>query len=115
MDFAKPSVKARMSALNLPRVSHRPCSAIRWRRARPPVQAMIAFIQHQRRIHGAEPFRKVLPIAPSTCFDHQAKRADPDLLSARTKRDAVLLPDIERNQKAYFKVYAVHKRPCGLA
>jgi putative transposase len=35
-----------------------------------------------------------LPIAPSTYFDHQAKRADPDLLADRPLRDALLLPEI---------------------
>jgi putative transposase len=34
---------------------------------------------HRRRIdaHGVEPICKVLPIAPSTYYDHLAKRADP--------------------------------------
>jgi hypothetical protein len=36
---------------------------------------MIAFIDDQRTVHGVEPICKVLPIAPSTYFDHQAKRA----------------------------------------
>jgi len=44
---------------------------------------MIAFIDDQRTVHGVAPICKVLPIAPSTYFDHQAKRADPDLLSDR--------------------------------
>jgi putative transposase len=47
---------------------------------------MIAFIDDQRTVHGVEPICKVLLIAPSTYFDHQAKRADPDLLSDRAKR-----------------------------
>ena len=32
--------------------------------ARPPVQAMIAFIDNHRGTHGVEPICKVLPIAP---------------------------------------------------
>ena len=56
--------------------------------ARPPVQAMIAFIDDHREAHGVEPICKVLPIAPSTYHDHAAKRADPGQLSARAKRDA---------------------------
>ena len=32
--------------------------------ARPPVQAMIAFIDDHREAHGVEPICKVLPIAP---------------------------------------------------
>ena len=37
--------------------------------ARPPVQAMIAFIDDHRDAHGVEPICKVLPIAPSTYHD----------------------------------------------
>ena len=70
---------------------------------------MIAFIDDQRGVHGVEPICKVLPIAPSTYFDHQAKRADPDLLSDRAKRDALLLPEIKRVHKAHFEVYGVQK------
>jgi putative transposase len=66
---------------------------------------MIAFIDDQRMVYGVEPICKVLPIAPSTYFDHQAKRADPDLLSDRAKRDALLLPEIRRVHKAHFEVY----------
>jgi transposase InsO family protein len=55
-----------------------------------------------------------LPIAPSTYFDHQAKRADPDLLSDRAKRDAFLLPEIRRVHKAHFSVYGVQKLWCEL-
>jgi putative transposase len=50
-----------------------------------------------------------LPIAPSNYFDHQAKRADPDLLSDRAKRDALLLPQIKRAHKAQFSFYGVQK------
>ena len=56
---------------------------------------MIAFIDDQRDAHGVEPICKVLPIAPSTYFDHVAKRADPEKLSFRAKRDAVLQPEID--------------------
>jgi transposase InsO family protein len=70
---------------------------------------MIAFIDETRDVHGVEPICKVLPIAPSTYFDHQAKRADPDLLSDRAKRDAFLLPEIRRVYKAHFSVYGVQK------
>jgi transposase-like protein len=52
--------------------------------ARPPVQAMIAFIDDHRE-YGVEPICKVLPIAPSTYHDHVAKRADPSRLSARAQ------------------------------
>ena len=45
--------------------------------ARPPVQAMIAFIDDHREAYGVEPICKVLPIAPSTYHAHAAKRAIP--------------------------------------
>ena len=70
---------------------------------------MIAFIDDQRGVHGVEPICKVLPIAPSTYFDNQAKRADPDLLSDRAKRDALLLPEIRRVHKEHFEVYGAQK------
>ena len=52
---------------------------------------MIAFIEENRDI-GVEPICKHLPIAPSTYYDHLAKRADPDLRSDRFKRDDELRP-----------------------
>ena len=70
---------------------------------------MIAFIDDQRDAHGVEPICKVLPIAPSTYFDHVAKRANPEKLSARAKRDAVLQPEINRVFLENFRVYGVRK------
>jgi transposase-like protein len=40
--------------------------------ARPPIQAMIAFIDDHRGAYGVEPICKVLPIAPSTYRAHAA-------------------------------------------
>ncbi|MFM7361263.1 MAG: IS3 family transposase [Cyanobium sp.] len=77
--------------------------------ARPPVQAMIAFIDDHRGAHGVEPICKVLPIAPSTYHDQVAKRADPARLSARAKRDLVLKPEIERVFAENFEVYGARK------
>ena len=51
---------------------------------------MIAFIDDHRAVYGVEPICKVLPIAPSTYYDHAAKRADPGKLSARAQRDMAL-------------------------
>jgi putative transposase len=42
---------------------------------------MINFIDEYRGDHGIEPICKVLPIAPSTYYDHVAKRRDPSRLS----------------------------------
>ncbi len=55
---------------------------------------MIAFIDDHRGAYGVEPICKVLPIAPSSYHAHVAKRADPEKLSLRAKRDAVLLPEV---------------------
>jgi hypothetical protein len=70
---------------------------------------MIVFIDMHRGEYGVEPICRVLPIAPSTDYDHQVKRADPGLLSDRAKRDAELRPEIERVYEANFRVYGVRK------
>jgi transposase InsO family protein len=70
---------------------------------------MIAFIDEHRAVHGVEPICKVLPIAPSTYHDHSAKRADPERLSARAKRDLVLKSEIERVFTENFEVYGARK------
>jgi transposase InsO family protein len=70
---------------------------------------MIAFIDDHREVHGVEPICRVLPIAPSTYHDHAAKRADPEKLSARTKRDQGLRPEIARVFAENFEVYGARK------
>jgi len=70
---------------------------------------MIAFIDDHRQVYGVEPICKVLPIAPSTYHAHIAKRADPEKLSARTKQDIILQPDIARVFAENFEVYGVRK------
>ncbi|MCR5856268.1 IS3 family transposase [Mesorhizobium sp. J428] len=77
--------------------------------ARPPVQAMIAFIDDHRGAHGVEPICKVLPIAPSTYHDRVAKRVDPSRLSVRARRDAALKDEVRRVFEANFRVYGVRK------
>ncbi len=51
---------------------------------------MIAFVEEHRDVHGVEPICRLLPIAPSTYYEHVARRRDPAKLSARAKRDAEL-------------------------
>jgi len=70
---------------------------------------MIAFIEEHRDDTGVEPICRQLPIAPSTFYDHMAKRANPDLLSDRATRDAVLRPEIKRVFEENYKVYGVRK------
>ena len=69
---------------------------------------MIAFIEENRDI-GVEPICKHLRIAPSTFYDHIAKRANPDLLSDRAKRDKTLRPEIARAWEQNYEVYGVRK------
>ena len=57
---------------------------------------MIAFVEEHRNAIGVEPICKHLPLAPSTFYDRMAKRANPDLLSDRAKRDMALRPEIAR-------------------
>ncbi|WP_155251402.1 IS3 family transposase [Bradyrhizobium japonicum] len=77
--------------------------------ARPPVQAMIAFIDDHRGAHGVEPICKVLPIAPSTYHAHVAKRRDPAKRSARARQDAALKIEVRRVFNQNFSVYGVRK------
>ena len=70
---------------------------------------MIAFIDEHRQAHGVEPICKILPIAPSTYYDHAAKRRDPGKLSERAKRDAGLKVEIKRVFDANFVVYGARK------
>ncbi|PTM39481.1 hypothetical protein C8D03_0977 [Bosea sp. 124] len=70
---------------------------------------MIAFIDDHRQVHGVEPICKVLPIAPSTYHAYVAKRADPEKLSVRAKRDIALQPEIARVFAENFEVYGVRK------
>ena len=70
---------------------------------------MIAFIDDHREVHGVEPICKVLPIAPSTYHAHVAKRANPEKLSTRARRDMALKPEIARVFAENFEVYGVRK------
>ena len=70
---------------------------------------MIAFIGDHREAHGVEPICKVLPIAPSTYYDHVARRRDPARLSARAKRDMALKLEVRRVFEENFRVYSVRK------
>lgn len=50
-----------------------------------------------------------LPIAPSTYYEHLAKRADPARLSDRARRDQALRPEILRVFEENWRVYGVRK------
>ena len=51
----------------------------------------------------------MLPIAPSTYYEHAAKRTNPEKQSDRGKRDEVLQADIQRVFAANFEVYGARK------
>ena len=70
---------------------------------------MIAFIDDHRDAYGVEPICKVLPIAPSSYYEHVAQRRDPSRLSARAQSDLALKPEILRVFAENFGVYGVRK------
>ena len=70
---------------------------------------MKAFIDEHRAVYGVEPICRVLPIAPSTYYEHAARKADPDRRPARERRDAELSQEIRRVFAANFGVYGVRK------
>ena len=57
---------------------------------------MVAFVDAHGDKYEVEPICKVLPIAPSTYYEHKARQADPTRLPPRVHRDAVLCDEIER-------------------
>jgi putative transposase len=58
---------------------------------------------------GVEPMCRVLQIAPSTWHQHARRKADPDRLPRRAKRDAELSVQIRRVFDENFGVYGVRK------
>ena len=70
---------------------------------------MKAFIDEHREVYGVEPICRVLPIAPSTYYEHAARKADPDRRPARERRDTDLGREIRRVFAANFGVYGVPK------
>jgi transposase InsO family protein len=70
---------------------------------------MVTYIDDYKDRFGVEPICAVLPIAPSTYYVHKAKHRDPDLRSARAKRDEGLKPEIQRVWEENFRVYGVRK------
>src|SRR5690606_14978241 len=77
--------------------------------ARPPMEAMISFVDAYRDDHGVEPICKVLPIAQSTYHAHVARRAKPETVPPHIKRDVMLSAEIRRVFDDNFQVYGVRK------
>jgi len=70
---------------------------------------MVSFIDENREEYGIEPICAELPIAPSCYFEAKAREADPKRLPARAKRDAELVPVIERIWNENRRVYGARK------
>jgi putative transposase len=68
-----------------------------------------AYIEQHRDSYGVEPICKVLQVAPSAYRRHAACQREPELRSARAKRDERLMPHIERVWQANFQVYGADK------
>ena len=67
---------------------------------------MASFIDANRQELGVEPICDVLQVAPSTYYAHKRREEQP---SARTRRDAVLVPILVALWIANRKVYGAHK------
>ncbi len=70
---------------------------------------MVSFIDEHRQFHGVEPICALLPIAPSTFYEHKAREADPERLPPRAKRDAFLRCETRRVWDENFQVYGARK------
>jgi putative transposase len=70
---------------------------------------MVDFIEERREVYGVEPICRVLPIAPSTYYEHRARRRDPEKRPARAKRDEWLRGEIQRVYDENNQVYGADK------
>jgi transposase InsO family protein len=70
---------------------------------------MVDYIDLNKEKHGVESICRVLPIAPSTYYDHKDKQRNPDKRCCRAQRDERLKEDIQRVWDDNFRVYGVRK------
>ena len=70
---------------------------------------MKAFIDDHHEAYGVEPICRVLPIAPSTWYEHAARKASPQRRSLREQRDEQLCAAIRQVWEGNFEVYGVRK------
>lgn len=70
---------------------------------------MIGFIDDYREAYGVEPICRVMKIAPSTYYAHDARQRRPDTAPPRVQRDAKLGVEIRRVFDENFQVYGVRK------
>jgi putative transposase len=57
---------------------------------------MVGFIDDHREDYGVEPICAVLPIAPSTYYEHKTRQLEPERRPEREKRDDALQPEVQR-------------------
>jgi len=70
---------------------------------------MVAFIDDHRDEYGVEPICEVIPIAPSTYYQHKQWQRDPESRSPRAQRDEWLRGEIQRVWDQNFDAYGVRK------
>jgi putative transposase len=71
---------------------------------------MIDFIEKHRGAYGVEPICGILPIAPSTYYEHLAQRREPERRAPRVKRDEELSVEIQRiHRESFGGVYGAEK------
>ena len=70
---------------------------------------MVRYIDDHKDRFGVEPICAVLPIAPSTYYEHKGRQRDPERRSNRAKQDDALKPEIQRVWEQNFRVYGVRK------
>ena len=70
---------------------------------------MVDFIDAYRDEYGVEPICQVLPIAPSTYYEHEARKREPERRSTRAKRDERLKSVVSRVWQENHAVYGARK------
>jgi len=67
------------------------------------------FVDEHRERFGVEPICKALQVAPSAYWREAARKREPALCPPRRRRDAALLPEIERVWNGNMRVYGADK------
>ena len=70
---------------------------------------MVGYIDDHKDRFGVEPICAVLPIAPSTYYEHQVRARDPVRCGPRAVRDEALSAQIQRVWEENFRVYGARK------
>jgi transposase InsO family protein len=70
---------------------------------------MVSFIDAHRDEYGVESICEQLPIAPSVYYEHKAREREPQRRSARSRRDAELICQIQRVHAENLQVYGARK------